>query len=51
VAAKGLTDAATLERYAEAWGRAAERTPHGTPIELHPDDLRSDGGAQGLLAG
>jgi nitrile hydratase accessory protein len=39
VAAKGLTDAATLTRYAEAWGRAAERTPHGTPIELQASDL------------
>ena len=39
VAAKGLTDAPTLSRYAEAWGRAAERTPHGTPIELHERDF------------
>jgi nitrile hydratase accessory protein len=53
VAAKGLTDAETLERYAAAWGRAAERTPHGTPIELRPDDLRPrrGDGAQGLRAG
>ncbi len=39
VAAKGLTDSDTLSRYADAWGRAAERTPHGTPIELRPSDL------------
>jgi nitrile hydratase accessory protein len=39
VAEKHATDAATLARYADAWGRAAERTPHGTPIELRPDDL------------
>jgi nitrile hydratase accessory protein len=39
VAEKGLTDAATLTRYAEAWGRAAERTPHGTPIELEERDF------------
>jgi nitrile hydratase accessory protein len=39
VAEKQVTDAATLARYADAWGRAAERTPHGTPIELRPDDL------------
>jgi nitrile hydratase accessory protein len=39
VASKGLTDAETLSRYADAWGRAAERTPHGTPIELRSDDL------------
>ena len=34
VAEKGVADAATLTRYADAWGRAADRTPHGTPIEL-----------------
>jgi len=39
VAAKGLTDSLTLARYADGWGRAAERTPHGTPIELLADDL------------
>jgi nitrile hydratase accessory protein len=39
VTEKRLTDAGTLARYAEAWGRAAERTPHGTPIELRPHDL------------
>lgn len=39
VARKGLTDTATLSRYADAWGRAAERSPHGTPIELRPSDL------------
>ena len=40
VAEKGLADAGTLSRYADGWGRAAERTPHGTPIELLSDDLR-----------
>jgi nitrile hydratase accessory protein len=40
VAEHGLTDAPTLARYARGWGRAAERTPHGTPIELQPADLR-----------
>jgi nitrile hydratase accessory protein len=39
VAAKRLTDAQTLDRYAHAWGHAAERTPHGTPIELRPEDF------------
>jgi nitrile hydratase accessory protein len=39
VASKGLTDPETLARYAEGWGRAAERTPHGTPIELRETDL------------
>ena len=40
VAAKGITDAATLARYHDAWDRAADRTPHGKPIELSPDDFR-----------
>jgi nitrile hydratase accessory protein len=40
VADKGVTDAQTLARYYEAWDRAADRTPHGTPIELQPDDFR-----------
>ena len=39
VAAKGLSDPDTLARYAEGWGRAADRTPHGTPIELKPEDF------------
>jgi nitrile hydratase accessory protein len=39
VAEKGLASAETLERYREAWDRAAGRTPHGRPIELSPDDL------------
>src|SRR5262249_6391185 len=41
VAAKGATDAATLTRYRDAWDRAANRTPHGTPIELKPEDFAS----------
>jgi len=39
VAERGVTDPATLAGYGDAWGRAAERTPHGTPIELAPDDF------------
>jgi len=39
VAEKGLTDSATLTRYFEAWDHAADRTPHGTPIELKPEDF------------
>ena len=39
VAEKGVADSATLARYAAAWGRAAERTPHGTPIELRRADF------------
>jgi nitrile hydratase accessory protein len=39
VAAKGVADPATLERYRNAWDRAADRTPHGQPIELRPRDF------------
>ena len=40
VAEKGVTDATTLKRYHDAWDHAADRTPHGTPIELKPEDFR-----------
>jgi nitrile hydratase accessory protein len=40
VVAKQATNAATLERYRQAWKHAADRTPHGTPIELAPQDFR-----------
>jgi nitrile hydratase accessory protein len=36
---KRVTDAMTLLRYREAWQQAAHRTPHGTPIELAPQDF------------
>lgn len=39
VAAKGVTDAATLARYRDAWDHAADRTPHGQPIVLTPADF------------
>ena len=39
VAEKGVATEATLARYRDAWDRAADRTPHGTPIELRPDDF------------
>ncbi len=39
VAEKGVTDVSTLASYHEAWGRAADRTPHGEPIELEPGDF------------
>jgi len=39
VAAKGIADPATLARYRDAWERAAERTPHGAPIVLQPEDF------------
>jgi len=39
VTAKGLTDQAMLKRYHDAWDTAAERTPHGKPIELTTSDF------------
>jgi len=39
-AQKGVTDHAMLHRYRDAWDHAADRTPHGQPIELRPDDFR-----------
>ena len=41
VAQKGMTDAPTLTRYRDAWDHAADRTPHGMPIELRPEDFAS----------
>jgi nitrile hydratase accessory protein len=39
VAAKGVTTTETLHRYRDAWNHAADRTPHGAPIELTPGDF------------
>ena len=39
VAEKGIADGATLVRYQDAWDHAADRTPHGAPIELRPEDF------------
>jgi nitrile hydratase accessory protein len=39
LAERGVADEATLERHRAAWQRAAGRTPHGTPIELRPQDF------------
>jgi nitrile hydratase accessory protein len=38
---KGVTTPQTLARYHDAWDHAADRTPHGTPIELRPDDFQN----------
>jgi nitrile hydratase accessory protein len=43
VAEKGVTDTATLARYQHAWDHAADRTPHGEPIELRPSDFHEHG--------
>jgi nitrile hydratase accessory protein len=40
VAEKGVTTRETLARYHDAWDHAADRTPHGQPIELRPEDFR-----------
>ena len=39
VAEKGLASAEALARYYHAWDHAADRTPHGLPIELRPGDF------------
>src|SRR4051812_48672068 len=39
IAAKGLATSETLHRYRNAWDHAADRTPHGQPIELQPEDF------------
>jgi nitrile hydratase accessory protein len=39
VAEKGVADAQTLKRYYDAWDHAADRTRHGQPIELRPEDF------------
>jgi nitrile hydratase accessory protein len=39
VTEKGVADAAMLARYQHAWDHAADRTPHGQPIELQAQDF------------
>ena len=39
VDSKGISPAAELARHARAWDHAADRTPHGQPIELQPGDF------------
>jgi nitrile hydratase accessory protein len=36
---KGVTSRDMLARYYQAWDHAADRTPHGKPIELRPEDF------------
>ena len=40
IAEKGVTTRSDLHRYRDAWDHAADRTPHGQPIELQADDFR-----------
>jgi nitrile hydratase accessory protein len=39
VADKGASSLPELDRYRQAWDHAADRTPHGQPIELQPADF------------
>ena len=39
VAAKGASSLHELHRYQQAWDHAADRTPHGQPVELSPSDF------------
>ena len=41
VAAKGVATLEAQHRYRDAWDHAADRTPHGLPIELRPEDFHS----------
>ena len=41
ISAKGVATSETLHRYRNAWDHAADRTPHGSPIELRPEDFGS----------
>ena len=37
---KGVVERGALARTRDAWQHACVRTPHGTPIELRPEDFR-----------
>jgi nitrile hydratase accessory protein len=39
VAAKGIASLEVQHRYRGAWDNAADRTPHGSPIELRAEDF------------
>ena len=40
VAERGVATRETLARYHDAWDHAADRTRHGDPIELRPEDFK-----------
>ena len=46
IAIKGVATSETLHRYRDAWDHAADRTPHGSPIELKPEDFTHRGPSQ-----
>jgi nitrile hydratase accessory protein len=39
VAEKGVASSKTLHLYRDAWDHAADRTPHGSPIDLRAEDF------------
>ncbi len=39
IADKGVATPDTLHRYRDGWDHAADRTPHGSPIVLMPEDF------------
>ena len=39
IASKGVASFETQHRYRDAWDHAADRTPHGQPIALRPEDF------------
>lgn len=39
VSAKGVASSDIQHRYRDAWDHAADRTPHGSPIILKPEDF------------
>jgi nitrile hydratase accessory protein len=41
ISAKGVATSDMLHRYRDAWDHAADRTPHGQPIELKLEDFGS----------
>ena len=41
VASKGASSPEELSRHRHAWAHAADRTPHGQPIDLKPTDFKS----------
>lgn len=47
VATKGAASPADLRRHQQAWDRAADRTPHGQPVELAPADFAGAEGGPG----
>ena len=44
VADKGAGSTAQMLRYQRAWSHAADRTPHGQPIDLKPEDFADQPG-------